>query len=129
MFFNSFPSSFNALPSLLNAYRCFLTSPNPSSTLSHRHLMPRPHPLTLTHCIFTSPNHIVRIGQAYHSHLPPFRRLLMPCCGALAPLIFFYASTLAFNATLLPCASQSLLTFPCRLYHLHITPHFLPVVF
>ena len=53
VFLNAFPSSFNALPSLLNAPRFSLASPDRPSTPSHRHLAPLRHPLTLTHCIFT----------------------------------------------------------------------------
>ena len=59
-------------------------SPNRPSTLSHRHLAPLRHPLTLTHCICMPTHSILTHFRAYH--LTPFRRLLTPCRRALAQL-------------------------------------------
>ena len=84
VFLNAFPSSFNALPTLLNAPRFSLTSPNRPSTPFHRHLAPLRNPLPLTHCIFKTPHRILTHFRAYH--LTPSRRLLTFCCRALAPL-------------------------------------------
>ena len=91
---NAFPSSFNALLSLLNAPRFSLTSPNRPSTPSHRHLEPLQNPLTLTHCIFTPLHHILTHFRAYH--LTPFHRLLTLCCCAFAPLRHFLSLPIAF---------------------------------
>ena len=74
----SFLSSLNALPSLWNAARGSVTSPNRPYTLSHRHLTTPRHPFTLTHYILTSPHHNITHFWAYHCHVTP-------CCSALAP--------------------------------------------